>query len=150
PSHTISSYFLYGSEEAEYRAALAYAWEAGRLTTLGSTGLELTRLQLGISLDQAQSLEKDIRKSIASDKLAEQDRDEIISSVREQLSYAHSQNTDNRDELLKGICQGVYAHLSRLQKSIDLDAEVVVDWMNQDTQLAFSSNEIDMLIDIGN
>ncbi len=135
--------------EAEYRSALAFAWDAGRLTSIGSTSLELTRLQLGISLDKAQLLEKDIRKSIAGDKLAEQDRDEIILQVREQLSYIHSSGTDNREELLKGICQGVFAHLSRLQKAIDLDTERVVDWMNEDVQLAFTLDEIDMLIHIG-
>jgi hypothetical protein len=59
----------YPLAEAEYRAVLARIWDSshGKLLIADSTSLELLRLQLGISLEKAQELERDIRTQLAEE-----------------------------------------------------------------------------------
>ena len=56
--------------EAEYRAALAVAWEPGKPTYAGAANLELVRLRSGIQTDRAEALEKEVRVSLAEEAMS--------------------------------------------------------------------------------
>lgn len=53
--------------EAEYRAALAQAWEPGRPTVAGQAHLEWVRVRSGIKPDRAEALEHEVRAALAEE-----------------------------------------------------------------------------------
>lgn len=120
--------------EAEFRAALARAWDTprGTPTVVGTTQLELERLRLGIPMEQAQRIETEVRLALAKERLEQVYFSDTIYGLLKISSEIgktlQSKEVDANKEVVS-LAIKLYKKLDELVSMIRLDRDAVINWL---------------------
>ena len=116
-------------QEAEYRMALAQAWDNrhGRLRLIDLTMLELKRLNLGIALQKSQEMEQEVRSRLALESFWRFDG--RFQSYFNTIFPSLSDKQPDEDLISTSIIQRVEDQIYVIGRAIRLNTPICVDFI---------------------